>query len=279
MLDKKVEDINTEAKISNDTTANSVDRLRTQTLAFSESTNKSISNIMSDLGDYKIKLETQNNQILSLGSSISEIKRLPSASGSQNNIDAEDIYAELQDRARRRDNLILFNLTEVDEAKELESVKSILSKIQGHNLGRIVCRRVGKSGDKPRPLVVTMSSFNEVLTVLKYKKLLPTGISIPSDKTHTQKKYLDELIEKMDADNAKSPDDKLIIRYRFNKPYLTSINNTKNVIQTADTGESTTSTCVRPPVHANIAQMSADTNAVPKNVIKASDSTIRMSEA
>ena len=65
-------------------------------------------------------------------------------------------------------------------------VQSILNKIHNIDVAHIKVRRLNDdSKNGPRPILINLQSAGEVTRVIRNKKLLPSIISVSSDKTPT----------------------------------------------------------------------------------------------
>lgn len=114
----------------------------------------------------------------------------------------DKILSELNERKRRENNVILFNVVEskavssdVRRREDLDAVvvciRSVCDSIDCESL---VISRLGKyQRDKVRPIKVVFPSASEARLVLKNKKKCTSGIKICSDKTPSQRDYLKQL--------------------------------------------------------------------------------------
>ena len=97
----------------------------------------------------------------------------------------------------------------------MEQVTSILSRVHGIDLTGIIVRRLCKydAGNKPRPLLVRLSSADEVLRILRNRHVLPPMIQASSDKTAAERTQLKALIEEVTHHNKANPNNKKKIKY------------------------------------------------------------------
>jgi hypothetical protein len=131
---------------------------------------------------------------------------------------------ERDERRRREPNLILFNLEEprVESDKDMQEsdVKFIgdicasTLKVPTPQVSK--SRRIGKKGDKPRPLCVTIPDRDERYSILQNSRLLRNSefdnISISRDYTNEQRATNKKLRIELQRVRASDPDDNYVIR-------------------------------------------------------------------
>ncbi|KOB76373.1 Endonuclease-reverse transcriptase [Operophtera brumata] len=117
-------------------------------------------------------------------------------------------YLEKEIRIR---NLVFFGIS--DEEKSYFDLEEIILKIINENL-QLECnssevqhvRRIGKKGDKPRPIMLGLSTYGKKVLILKNKnKLIGTGVYIKEDyppKVLQERKNLQEQL-KIETDGGK----------------------------------------------------------------------------
>nr|XP_023022867.1 uncharacterized protein LOC111511097 [Leptinotarsa decemlineata] len=119
----------------------------------------------------------------------------------------ENILTEVHERAIRSNNLMLFNVEESKaegiEADDKKIAIQVLESIDvdSNDLTKVI--RIGRQGNKPRPIKIMLSNSNAVGHALKLKnRLLNTKFRIASDRTKIQqeqmKKVQDELKQRRD---------------------------------------------------------------------------------
>ncbi|KAJ8677008.1 hypothetical protein QAD02_012795 [Eretmocerus hayati] len=102
-----------------------------------------------------------------------------------------------------------------DPLVDLTIVKSNLKKVKGIELANIITRRIGQTEgkDKPRPIVIEMSSHADVMKVLGNKNLLPKKIAVATDKSRAQREKFNELRSEVDRLNAEKGSRCKIMKY------------------------------------------------------------------
>lgn len=113
----------------------------------------------------------------------------------------ENIIAEATERLSRRNNFIIRNLPETNNADaDTQMVKNVLSAIQNTNTpAPVSVTRIGRgSATKPRLVKVRMNDPTHVTVILRNKKKLIANeqykkIVIFTDQTPQQTKYLENL--------------------------------------------------------------------------------------
>ncbi|KAJ8677847.1 hypothetical protein QAD02_013634 [Eretmocerus hayati] len=122
-----------------------------------------------------VALNQFKSDILSLQDSVGAIKnKVPT-------LDTEEICAEVNDRARRQNNIIIYNVKEPQNEDCFNCVSEVLSKI--NELKNLVfsCKRIGiATADKPRPILATSNNFSDALCVLKNRNKVGKSINIES---------------------------------------------------------------------------------------------------
>jgi len=113
----------------------------------------------------------------------------------------EDIIEEMADRNRRSNNLILYNLDEVDDSSSNKSHKVDLSFakdiLQVIIPDRMLILRVTRLGGRKtgyaRPLRVTLPSREDAISILRNNNCYVGLIKIHQDQTIKQRKFLNDL--------------------------------------------------------------------------------------
>ncbi|VEN41371.1 unnamed protein product, partial [Callosobruchus maculatus] len=156
---------------------------------------------------------------------------------SQNNVDFEQVIQEINERNKRKRNLILYGLPEQDQQlssvmrieKDESQVREIISSMD-HALviDNFKPIRLGRYDEgKVRPVRITLQHDNDVFVAMKNAKSLKTGrykhIQISFDRTLKQRQYFKEVKAELDAKNA-SGTEKYKIRHVDGIPKIVPIN-------------------------------------------------------
>lgn len=164
------------------------------------------------------------------------------STASQQQTNPEAVIAEMNDRARRSKNIMLFNLPEssdrgVDTRKrfDLDLVVKLCSKfLPSMNSSSIKVLRVGsKNADKARPLKVILDNETSVMYFLSGFSLESavaldhcfSGIRVSRDRTPREIDFFRSLKSELDARVSQGED--LTIKYKNNVPCI--VKNQKNV--------------------------------------------------
>ncbi|KAK5647712.1 hypothetical protein RI129_002604 [Pyrocoelia pectoralis] len=135
---------------------------------------------------------------------------------------------EISERRRRENNVILFNVEENDQ--DLNTVKTTIHQVSATvDTNDLKVYRIGnvRTDNRPRPIIITLKSRNDVLTVLKNKNTLKTNrsrIVIASDQTPLQRKYLEDLRTEL-ATRSNNGEKDLTIKYLKGVPKIISSKN------------------------------------------------------
>ncbi|KAJ8669761.1 hypothetical protein QAD02_001020 [Eretmocerus hayati] len=177
-----------------------------------------ISTIEEEVNSLHVKNDTVN---VDLNQCKSDILVLQEAVGSLQNkvptLDTEEIYAEVNDRARRQNNIIIYNVKEPQNENCFNCVSEVLSRIKDLNNPVFSCKRIGvATADKPRPILVTFNKFSDALCVLKNRNKVGKAINIASDQTLNQRQHLSNLRAQLVQHNELHPDEPMTIKYDRN---------------------------------------------------------------
>ena len=85
------------------------------------------------------------------------------------------------------------------------------------------------SRDRPRAVVVTLSSRAEVLLVLRSRRTLPADISVSEDRTRIQLDNCSALRQRMREYNQSHPQDQWRIKFVNNSPTIVSSKDSKPI--------------------------------------------------
>lgn len=149
---------------------------------------------------------------------IGEIERLKNVNSSN----CSEILAELEDRRRRENNILILGcqenaaseptaLAQREKSIVINLLKQIVPEVTADDITRLI--RLGKKEpNKIRPIKVTLSSGNLGKTILRQARTkLPAGLKVVSDQTLGQKLELDQL--RRELQRRKQTDPSLTIRY------------------------------------------------------------------
>ena len=142
----------------------------------------------------------------------------------------ENIIAEINNRYKRLNNIVFFNIPEINSndgtASDLSSIKNILSVFKNEkfnlstNFDNLVVKRIGYfDPNKIRPICVTFNSRDDVFKIISNQELLP-NYKFKMDKTDIQREHLKQLIEERNKHNSLHPQNPLVIKYKNEVPIL-----------------------------------------------------------
>lgn len=177
-----------------------------------------LTNIQSELSQYNVKFEVLLSKIDNLSSEVLalknenitlkadveslqlKIKDLESKPISFQSLAPVDIVKESEERISRNRNLLFFNVSDnVNETPDnlSQTINSLLHILSvSVSISKII--RIGKIGSKPRPILVELSSTQDVHSVLKCKSKLNNSaqwkhVGISTDMTQYQRSVLFEM--------------------------------------------------------------------------------------
>lgn len=124
------------------------------------------------------QLKDLRNMILSLQNDIQSLKdELASKPSGTTSVDMEEIIEEINERSKRKRNLIIYGLPEQDQklkpeeriVKDMNDVDSVLRVIEpGFKLGNEKTTRLGRfSSDKKRPVKIKFATEDEVINFIR----------------------------------------------------------------------------------------------------------------
>lgn len=159
-------------------------------------------NVMDTLKQLKEDIDTLKSEMQKI-----KDEKLQHQKENVNSISSEQLITETEERKRRAKNLIIYNIDESNDThatSRLEDDKNkvirAIAQICTIDTSRITAYRIGKfDANKKRPIKAILDSEENVITVLKNKNKIDSGIKFASDKTKMQQKYLHDLIAKLDA--------------------------------------------------------------------------------
>jgi hypothetical protein len=143
-----------------------------------------------------------------------------------NNLNMEAFIHEYKERELREKNLMVYNVPESKkQSLELKieddkvAVKNILSPITDISGGISKVIRIGKIGDKPRPIKIIFQDKSWVFRLLKNKNgIAEPNIKINADLTVLQRNHLNNL--RAELRTRIENDEKVTIRYINNIPQI-----------------------------------------------------------
>lgn len=173
--------------------------------------------------EFKSKIGDIGKKILTIENSISQI---------ENYSFEHVIVTELMEIQSRSTNILLFNLPEGDDHKDLENIKNIFSDLN-ENILHFTFTRLGKfkstTPDKPRPVIIHFTNQSDVSTILRVQKNLKSSmkwsnIRFSSDKTIKQREEMANLRKTLQLRRDNGEKD-VIIKYVEGIPSIVKITN------------------------------------------------------
>lgn len=150
-------------------------------------------------------------------------------------ISNEEALSDFSDRQTRSKNIIIFNVREsintaIDESDSV-TVNRIFEKI-GIDIRPITLHRLGKLGDKIRPIKIMLQSASEVFKILSLSRLLKNDqifneVRITSDRTPKQRIYLQNLRKQL-SERISNGEQNLTIKFVNGQPSIISNSTQKN---------------------------------------------------
>ncbi|CAH0551131.1 unnamed protein product [Brassicogethes aeneus] len=145
----------------------------------------------------------------------------------------ETIIQEMSDRQNRQNNLIFYNVVELQggntgnkQAADTENVINILGRIMPNNSIQNIrlVKRLGKSSStgKPAPLKVEFETKDAVYAVLKNKYKLKednSPVQISTDKTAMERQHFKSILEEL-KQREENGDKDLFIKYINGNPTI-----------------------------------------------------------
>ncbi|CAH2021030.1 unnamed protein product [Acanthoscelides obtectus] len=142
-------------------------------------------------------------------------KESPPPAQSSSQIEYEEVLQEIEERNRRKQNIIIFGLTEDQSrtkqeqiAHDTQEVKSILQTLSTEIDTNVRLFRLGKfdpTKDRPRPVKVSLRNNQDVLLCIKNSAKLTrrsgnrnTRISISTDRTPKQQEFYRKVKHELD---------------------------------------------------------------------------------
>lgn len=153
-----------------------------------------ISSIEQSISGFQNVQKTYQSEMNGIKCTIAEIQNMQN----QQPIAFNDLMNEIEEREKRRENIMIFGLDEkqgtVDERRfhDKQMVGELFETIDLEDVEFTDCLRIGKhSGNKPRPLKIKLKDRNKKLSILRKSKELRTStrfkaVYISSDLTKSQ---------------------------------------------------------------------------------------------
>ena len=147
-----------------------------------------------------------------------------------NSFNMEEFYMELNDRQPRINNLVIYNIKDTgNDEEDKEFIDSFFSKAVGFDISKIKYRRIGlfnKKAKFPRLIILMFESKNDAHSFLKLRQTVYTNNKLMTDKTQSQREYINKVVNEVKDYNKDNPPVPKTIKYRFNVPIIT--NDSKN---------------------------------------------------
>ena len=200
--------------------------------------------IQSALDEITQNIQSKNDRIDALESKVVELQEaistlkaggdinpgLPLSNQISNN--SCDTFVEVQERSIRSKNLMIFNIventssdTKVRVNYDKTHVDGLLTKLEAQEFGEFKVVRVGKSGERPRPIKVIFSDSRAVSHCLKMKyKIRESDVMIKPDLTVMQRRHIKSLYEELDR-RKNAGENNIGVRYRNGNPYIAKMYN------------------------------------------------------
>lgn len=133
---------------------------------------------------------------------IEQLEKGTNSSANPAAVTEEEIMSELQDRERRSNNIMIYNLEEPssNESMDLDivNVKGAIQAVKKINVDNKKIIRLGvKRQGITRPVKVILNSREDVLDIVKNKFRCRNPVRIDHDRTHKQRKHLQDLKEQL----------------------------------------------------------------------------------
>lgn len=170
------------------------------------------------------ELENKFNQLIKDSNSKSSSNC--NSTSTDSNFHLESLLIEIEERKTRAKNIMIYNLPEsqTDDAK----VKEIVSTVSDADKVKKIFR-VGKTGDRPRPIKVILSDSDTAIQILKNRSRINNPqISVRSDLTTVQRDYLKELRDQLNQRIADG-EANLTIKYVRGIPKIVAKETQKNM--------------------------------------------------
>lgn len=192
-----------------------------------ERVSSGIANIRTDISDINETLSKFDSKLTGTISQMNKIEKKVTDNVERITLietNNNNTLNELEDRRSRSGNVIFYNLSEqiVSNIDDMTAVSQLVAK--SCPVTRILAvRRMGKPvNSKPRPLVATFQSSQDVVFYLRNRVSLPPGVSISADRTSSQRQELKDMRNSIHRHNTENPNDLKTIKYRNGVPTIVS---------------------------------------------------------
>lgn len=186
----------------------------------------SLGKLSSDLSKVKKDNETLSSEVLLLRERVIQLEH------SHSSIQPSDfdIVKESRDRMQKENNLIIFNVTDSiseDSSVDINSANEIFQELSSPILVSNA-KRLGKPGNRPRPILVQLNSPSEVHSILRVKSKIRNStrwknVSISMDMTEIQRNLMKSLRSQLKAKRDRG-DTSWYIKYVAGVPKLVQKN-------------------------------------------------------
>lgn len=186
----------------------------------------------------ELKESNSSERISHLEHEISDLKtyvedlklHIESSSGPAKDVacnQGDEVFQEIEDRKRREKNVMVYNISESTEENveariqfDTQQVSNLFIGILGDE-APVKVIRVGKKGNKPRPIRVIFANESVVTKILKNRnKISPAAIKVGPDRTFQQRAHFKELKKQLEERNDRG--ENLVIKYIKGIPKIIS---------------------------------------------------------
>lgn len=171
-------------------------------------------------------------------------QRIDTASGGVSDLRMDQFVEELEERERRKKNIILCNLDESNCHNISEAMDDDKQRVM-HTLRNVVpsldassfrCFRLGRPSDRPRPIKIVLTDAGLVRDIFYNIKQLPAKVRLYRDQTVMQRNIFLQMKNDLE-ERKKRGEDGLFIKYIKGRPRIVKSNGSKNSIVITKTSE------------------------------------------
>ena len=117
----------------------------------------------------------------------------------------------------------------VDFALDRQRIFDALSVISDIELAGLSVRRIpSRRTDLRRPIIARLVNPDDVIRVLRSRRLLPPGLTADANHTVAERARFDLLREQVNQNNAAHPNDRKRIKYVRDVPTIVPVRKTRN---------------------------------------------------